>query len=588
MPPDSSIRRLYADLKIKHKLIVSITFILMLYFAFTFLTQQWAFSTYDEEIYDKTSQVLNLTSASIESELNKTLSVSFNVLADNQIQQYLMLYKNEPDLSSYDQLYTHQKITDLLLYYAANQKYVKSMLLINSQGGEHAVGNRVKLTDHKKQELINTGIQASGSTQWIYNENSKNTLMAVREIRSYVNLEFEHLGTLVVFVDIDKIASDLSYGLNAGQQGFMILSEEGTLFPAEPFLDLHTEPLTFVGKKGYQIEEINNQTYFVTHVHSDDTEWSYINVMPFNQIFERITLMKQLVIIALIIIFIVIIFGGLRFARSLVLPIEHLIEKMKHLQKGDFDKAEAIAVNDPYIQKDEFGLLHRNFRMMTQRINELIRENYKKQISIRETEFKALQAQINPHFLYNTLESINWLAKTNKQTQISHMVEALGFLLRNSVSLKEPLITINEEIQIVNHYVTIQTYRFEERLDFKLDIPDEFGACLIPKLTLQPLLENAIQYALEPMIDPCSITLTGRKTEQGLQLILEDNGAGIDPVLLDKINRGEHRSQGKGIGLTNIKERIEITFGAPYGIQVESKLGKGTRVIINLPLEKRD
>jgi len=587
MPVTSKLRRLYADMKIKHKLVLSTTFILIVYFSFTFLAQQWAFSIYDEEIYDKTSQVLNMTSASIENELHKTLDVTFNVIADNQIQQYLMRIKNDDTLSSYDELYIDQKMTHQLIYYAANQKNVRSMTLINSKGEEYAVGNRVRLSEAKKREIIQTGRDASGSTRWMYHNQTQNTLMAVREIRSYTNLEFEHLGTLVVFVDIDRIARELSYGMGDGQNEFLILNEEGTLFPAEPLVDIYANQLDFAAKQGYRIEEFGGQSYFVTHIHSQITGWTYVNVTPFNQVFEKITLLKQLVFAALILIFIIIIMGGMRFARSIVRPIDNLIEKMKHLQKGNFEKAEASAMNDAYVQKDEFGLLHRNFRMMTQRINELIRDNYKKQISIRETEFKALQAQINPHFLYNTLESINWLAKTNKQTQISHMVESLGYLLRNAISQREPLIPLKEEVQLVQHYITIQKYRFEERLDFHMDIPAALEQVLIPRLTLQPLLENAIQYALEPMIEPCRITLCAERAGENVLLTVADNGPGMEPALLDKVNRGEHRSEGKGIGLMNIKERIDITFGEPYGVHVDSKSGQGTQVQIYLPMEVR-
>lgn len=203
-------------------------------------------------------------------------------------------------------------------------------------------------------------------------------------------------------------------------------------------------------------------------------------------------------------------------------------------------------------------------------------ENVEKQLIIKETELKALQAQINPHFLYNTLESINWLAKANQQKQISKMVESLGFLLRNSIHMKKDIVTIQEEADIVRHYMTIQRFRFEERLNFTLDIDDEVKHCLIPKLTLQPLAENAIQYALEPFTRPCAIRIQAKKAKGCVCITVEDNGPGMDGRILESTG-------GRGIGLWNIRERISLTFGEPYGLRIHSEHEKATRIVITIP-----
>src|SRR5690606_2848016 len=141
------------------------------------------------------------------------------------------------------------------------------------------------------------------------------------------------------------------------------------------------------------------------------------------------------------------------------------------------------------LSKDEVGQIQRHFRIMLERINELIQENYIKQLVIKDTQFKALQAQINPHFLYNTLESINWMAKMSKQDRISQMVESLGYLLRLSISEQDSVITLHKELHIVQQYLVIQKLRFEERLDFQLDVPEHLVLCTVPKLSIQPIVE---------------------------------------------------------------------------------------------------
>lgn len=229
---------------------------------------------------------------------------------------------------------------------------------------------------------------------------------------------------------------------------------------------------------------------------------------PYDSMFRTISFVKDLVTIIFILILLIGIALGVKLSRSITRPIEQLIKKMRRIEKGDLDNLEEQSLGEvPRTSQTEVEHLQRTFKMMIQRIRELINQNYAKQLVIRESELKALQAQINPHFLYNTLDSINWLAKVNRQSQISQMVEALGFLLRSSLSDGTSLITLKSELGIVRSYVTIQRIRFEERLDFQLEVPDEYLDALIPKMTLQPLLENAIHYALEPRVETCHIRI---------------------------------------------------------------------------------
>ena len=171
----------------------------------------------------------------------------------------------------------------------------------------------------------------------------------------------------------------------------------------------------------------------------------------------------------------------------------------------------------------------------------------------------------------------------NKQTQISDMVQALAFLLRNSVSLKEPILTLGEELEIVRNYVLIQKFRFEDRLEFTLDVKEQDLHRKIPKLSLQPLLENAIHYALEPSVDPCQISLFCKETPSAFCVIVEDDGPGMAPDTLTQLRNGDLATSGNGIGLLNIDERIKLAFGDHYGLSIDSGSGPGTRVILYLP-----
>ncbi|PYI55601.1 sensor histidine kinase [Paenibacillus flagellatus] len=571
----------YRHMRIRNKLSLLIAFIIALSMAFTIIVQQYAFSIYDGQIYDKSARALNMSSAAIEKELDRLEQLSYSIATDVTIQGWLTSLKESA--SDYDRLIVRQHLVDRLFSYSGSEPYLHSIQLIDARGTEHDGGNIVRIDPGKMRRILDTAASAMGDNRWIYPDADDSAMIAVREIRSYSNTNFDlaHLGTLVVRINIDRIVKDL-----ASEEGDIVLtSGEDVIFPQRPAVDAASLTSSVGPDKGYSIRDIGGEPYFVSHIRSRDTGWTYWSVTPFDRIFESILFIKRLVVIVFVGIFALVIVLGIRFSRSITRPIDDLIVRMKLAQKGNFEEANVLAPSDVRLGMDEIGLLHRTFRFMIERINLLIKENYANRLLIKETEFKALQAQINPHFLYNTLESINWMAKINRQPEISEMTEALGYLLRNSVDMKKPMITVGEELDIVRSYVTIQQYRFEERLRFELDVPAPLLDRPLPKLTLQPLLENAIHYALEPTIEPCRIAVRGFEEGDGFFLTVEDDGPGMPPDTLERLRSGELRTKGKGIGLLNIDERIKIAFGDEYGIRIGGGPGRGTRITIALPRE---
>ncbi|MFS8580785.1 MAG: sensor histidine kinase, partial [Novibacillus thermophilus] len=223
---------------------------------------------------------------------------------------------------------------------------------------------------------------------------------------------------------------------------------------------------------------------------------------------------------------------------------------------------------------------------MLEQINTLIKENYEKQLIIKETEYRALQSQINPHFLYNTLNSVTWMAKVNKQEQIASVVESLGNMMRSIVSKKEPLIQIGEELQIVKDYVNIQRVRYKERLQFCLEVDPGLEQFFIPKLTIQPIVENAILHGVGA-VTKGKVSVSVLSRQKDIFVVVEDDGPGMNEATVQDIFAGKVKSKGTGIGLKNIHDRLQLIFGERYGIEVESELENGTKVMFNIPYEKR-
>ncbi|OMD61147.1 MULTISPECIES: sensor histidine kinase [Paenibacillus] len=574
----------YRSSGIFNKMILIISFLLLLSFLFSLTVLQYVYRIYDKQIYEKASEVLGMSSISIENALRELDQLSFTVVSDEQIQECLRQLQNDPQ--PYERQVLHNKIINRLVAFAGAEKYVYSMMLMDTSGGVMTAGNREGVSQDLQDQLKPLAAEASGSIVW-YPQGNRNSLLAVRQIKSYTGSTFtlDDLGTLVIRIRIDLIIADSTSDTDQliavdATTGQAIYPEAPILLPEE--LKEETERPEL-----YRTAKYQEGTYFITKTKSSYIDWIYINATPFNEMFKHITFVKKLVVIIFALILLIGLLLGYRLARSIVRPISKLTKKMKQIEKGDLDNLEeqSLGVVSQTAQ-DEVSQLNRTFKMMIRRIRELIDENYAKQLIIRETELKALQAQINPHFLYNTLESINWLAKMNKQAKISEMVEALGYLFRSSIGLKDPLITLEKEITIVRNYVIIQKTRFDERLDFRMDVPEHLHDALIPKLTLQPLIENAIRYALEPNIEPCTISITVSEEEQGLDIRVSDNGPGMSAEFIKDLQMGRVKTRGEGIGLANIAERIQIVFGPEWGTSIESEPGQGTTIHVRIPYLK--
>jgi two-component system, sensor histidine kinase YesM len=575
---------IYNNSKLNVKLFLTISLIMVTTLVFVLGGIRYAFSLYDEQIYAKSSQVLMMSSNSIEEKLERVEEVSYEIAVDPDIQRILI--ELQGNVEKYDIYRLEQEIEDKLVKYVGSEKYIQSIFLYDSAGREFLAGSSSNPLKEKDKDLaLNQADKYEGENHWLEIDGYNGYLTSVRLIRSYENLNFEKIGKLLVRVNLDTIVSDLPKP-TGDLAGNIVISDGDHVFYSEKGMDdLNNYHFVAKNEQGYGIEKINGERSFVNHFTTDFEGWTYWSIIPFNKMFSKITVVKYSLVLVFMLMFIILISLGFNFLRRITNPILELAGTMQKVQNGNFNIVNSL--NPSKIYEDEVGILYRNFKTMIQRIDELIQENYSKQLLIKETEFKALQSQINPHFLYNTLESINWLAIINKQKQISSMVEALGNLMRNSINFKEDIITVGEELEIVNSYLTIQKYRFDDRLEFQLDVPSHFMKCRIPKLILQPLLENSFKHAVETSVYTSVIKLEAYQEEDKLFIRVEDNGPGIDPLILEKVKEGKVKPKGSGIGLNNIDNRIKLFTGEEYGLRIENLLGKGTAITVVLPFQSR-
>jgi len=204
------------------------------------------------------------------------------------------------------------------------------------------------------------------------------------------------------------------------------------------------------------------------------------------------------------------------------------------------------------------------------------------EVNLRKTELRALQAQINPHFLYNTLDSIAWMCEQGRNAEAVEMVNALARLFRISISRGHELIPIRSELQHAESYLQIQSHRYKNQFSYSFDVQEECLDYLCNKITLQPIIENAIYHGINGLVDEGEIRISCRADGDDILFTVEDNGTGMEPEQVQAILRKE-RSDHTGIGIKNVNDRLKIYFGPAYGITIDSVPDEGTRVYIRMP-----
>ncbi len=298
--------------------------------------------------------------------------------------------------------------------------------------------------------------------------------------------------------------------------------------------------------------------------------------------------------IAALVILVMVIYITYMISQSITSPVRELSRVTARVAGGD------MSVRANLETGAELGVLSRSLDEMIERINNLLSQVRTEQENLRVAELELLQAQINPHFLYNTLDTIIWLAEAGDQSKVVSMVGSLSDFFRASLGQGRDIVTIGDEIRHVSSYLEIQQVRYQDILTYSIDVPEEIYISKIPKITLQPLVENALYHGIKNRRGGGCITITGKVESKCVYLYIEDNGIGMTEERLEQINRkinagekteneadaGGNREEAEIFGLYNVNERIRLKFGSRYGIHIDSEFNKGTVVTVLLPADE--
>ena len=393
----------------------------------------------------------------------------------------------------------------------------------------------------------------------------------------------------VFFVDLNYSAiSSLCERLSLGNRGYIYILDENGGIIYHP-----QQQLIYSGMKQELISEVmeTEEASFLTRdgrlytiSRSERTGWIVVGVSMVSELMRRADEARKIYILIAFVLFMAALALAYLLSDEITKPIKALERSMKEVEKGNFAHA-ALVVRE----ENEIGHLSRNFNMMTEEIQNLIEQRDKEQQIKRKSELKALQSQINPHFLYNTLDSIIWMAEWGKNQEVVRMTSSLAKLLRRSISNEQEIVTVAEEVEYTETYLTIQKMRYKDKLEYEILVEPEVMQEQVIKLTLQPLVENAIYHGIKYKEGKGLVRIRGFRQEDRLILQVQDDGKGMEPEVLAHIFEKHTRdTRSNGVGLSNVNERIQLYYGEDYGISFRSSSGNGTEATITLPFGKEE
>lgn len=523
-------------------------------------------------------EILKQTRAGIENFINDIEYVSLNIGTDTQVQRLIRMYNQGADAADIEK----QRVDASFQVRSEleSRGNIRSISIFNKEDIVYQFGDYVMQEDRQFIPQLDelggipmwTGVHKGMTTSYGAPYNKLYMLRAVNDYDTLQIIAYERL-------TVDEAALLEQYkGIMSEESNIYILDESGKIMSSSDrgnlgnnFSGLREEEVP-KDRAGYLIQGGEVITYYPI----PQVGWRVVKIEPTNVLFQSNNAVNGIILmcIALTVIF------GFSFLmlqrRTMITPVVKLSQDAKKFQ------AEHFRVPIYSDSNDEIGELNRNLSRMVDYIQDLIQNQYLNEIKRREIELKYMQSQINPHFLYNTLDSIRWMAVVDGQEKIAEQVEALSDIFRHALSEGREIVTVAQEVDHLRSYILIQKNRFGERIQVDIRVEEELKECRVLKLILQPLVENAVVHGLEDKIEGGAIVVDIRSEEDLLVYVVEDNGVGTDE---DRINHylQEPEEEHNAFALKNIDERIKIKYGDSYGIRFQSQLEVGTRVEVRLP-----
>lgn len=579
---------LYKSLSIKNK--ISLLFILLsllLLLILGMLASIISSSSVIKKTVENTIQNLNLVSGKFDIVFDNVENNAKIAIRNSDIQTVLFSTVSKHGKASYDE---EMKVRKTLMNIIEPKTNIDAMFIYDTSGNVFNSGN--VLADNEKPDLNISEAFRDGTAEWILTHKSMyRKLQSYQNIISYLcALVHENtgkpLGKLEVCIN-ERYVSSLYSEIKIGISGYIFIADKnGTIISDDNkdllYKSIREEPYYnwVSANEGGRIFKIGNKDCLVINSFYERLDWLIIGIVPIKEITRDSVLLRfNIFVIGLVCIILAVVMSML-LSSSITKPVIKLKEAMESVGDGNLEVMVDIGSND------EIGVLTREFNKMVKNTSHLMSRVLLEQQKKREYELALLHSQLNPHFLYNTLENICSLADHGRNSDIISVVSELALFYRGVLSKGSNIITLAEEINITERYLKILKLRYGDELEYEFDIDDRIYGVKTLKLLLQPIVENSVYHGIKNKRGKGIIYIKGFLDGDRVNIWVKDNGIGIKPELIDRIFEGkESQCQTGSFGLKNTDERIKLYYGNMFGLNIESIYGEGTTVKIILPVE---
>ncbi len=586
----SNFKHIFKLKSISYKLLIYFLLLILLpIFTISLMGNHYYSKTMSAEINNHTIQMIDQVNNNVEFYLKNIENIIYYLSQDPQVNKFL---KNEFKTQK-EKAETEYEIKRILRSFSEAHTEIGGIMIVNSNDTyisnemskisrdsfSRDVWFKLAYAQPSKIHLISKPL---GRNIRAYKDYSSDSVLSVsKAFTDSVTGNF--MGTVLIDLKLATI-KDVIADVTLGKDGFLyILDGDGNMVyaPVNPivyrvnnkWLNSDTNNVT---------RDIKNNKYKIIYKHSDYTNFKTVGVFSLSKNLQVVTNIRFYIVGIGIVTMVLAFIAALFFTKSIANPLKKLRRLMRKAEEGDLN------VRFNYNGRDEIGQLGDSFNRMIDEIRNLIEMVYVEQKSKREAELKTLQAQIKPHFLYNTLDTIQWMAQVHKADDIVEVVDALTKLFRIGINKGNEMISVKEELEHIKSYLIIQKIRYEEKLDYEISFEDSILEYKVIKLILQPLVENAIYHGVKEKRGTGKIYITVEKHEKGICLSISDNGAGMSEARLQEIqamlNSDNLGNRNPGYGTFNVQNRIRLSFGNQYGLSFTSKAGEGTTVRVFHPI----
>lgn len=571
------------NFKIKYKLIYSVLPFLIISYAIILYSTFFIFYNQTKSIItQQATQNIEQKTERFNTYIDKLYNMIDTITFSKSIQNGLLLNQEEMILKE-KQVFIQELSENINNIMISNDKYVRTVCIRNSYDESLLLGatydrplNEYIQRMNKIRDKTN---QQAGKLALSYDRLNVKILTATRTIYKLdATYPASEIGMILVDFDLGFFY-EIARSENENKYITLVLLSDtnDVIANTTPILD---EECIILGNK--TSIDYNNKHYKVIKQTSTYGNWKVISVINetdlYSDLYKIFFLQIGLVLLSIFILLMAII----HFSNSISRQFNHFINKLNNTTNINANSLIEIT------SKDEFAELAQVYNQMMNRIDNLIKTVYAQNLLVKTAEFKAFQAQINPHFLYNTLDSINGLVELNKLDETKKTVMALANIMRMTIK-GEDFMTVKLSMEYINQYLYIEKTRFQNKILFLIDVPDSMMNYVIPKLIIQPIIENAILHGVYHLLTQGMIAILGREYEDCIVFCIKDNGVGIPQSIIEKINNihvtnvDTEKLSKKSLGLINIERRIQLLYGENYGLVIENIQQGGTSVTIRLP-----